>query len=380
MVEPERRHFDAVFGGSLSFDELHDRYYPRVRSMLGLSRMPIDIYDSEPFTHSRAWDAQVRAAGYTPEPLESIFKWDVLRDELAGRSRPSATEARSNLGNSNGAKFDLGQNYLRYAENTGRAAIFAGHQVDAIAAEPGGGYSVALRKLDPTGAVLSTRTITCDQLFLAAGSIGTSELLVRARETGALPNLNEHVGQNWGTNGDVALARGVTSLAGGTGGVPCASKIVDDSGLPTTLENWYIPGIPVDVGALASLGMVIEPTRGHFQHDAQTGRVGVVWPQNGSDNAVAAARAVNDRVQERSGSLFDYQPIGYDANASFTAHPLGGAVLGAATDSHGRVVGHRGLYVMDGALLPGSSAAVNPSLTIAAIAERNIEAIVGNGG
>ncbi len=35
---------------------------------------------------------------------------------------------------------------------------------------------------------------------------------------------------------------------------------------------------------------------------------------------------------------------------------------------------------MDGALLPGSAGAVNPSLTISALAERNIDNIVARGG
>jgi choline dehydrogenase-like flavoprotein len=61
------------------------------------------------------------------------------------------------------------------------------------------------------------------------------------------------------------------------------------------------------------------------------------------------------------------------------AHPLGGAVLGRATDNYGRVIGHPGLYVMDGAAVPGSTGTVNPSLTIAALAERNIENIVRAG-
>jgi len=62
-----------------------------------------------------------------------------------------------------------------------------------------------------------------------------------------------------------------------------------------------------------------------------------------------------------------------DVNASFTAHPLGGAVLGKATDNFGRVKGYEGLYVMDGAMINGNTGAVNPSLTISALAERNIE-------
>ena len=61
-----------------------------------------------------------------------------------------------------------------------------------------------------------------------------------------------------------------------------------------------------------------------------------------------------------------------------TYHPLGGAVIGKVCDDYGRVLGQRGLYVNDGALIPGSTGCVNPSLTIAALAERNIDHIVRN--
>ncbi|MBF6285469.1 GMC family oxidoreductase [Nocardia cyriacigeorgica] len=379
MIAPERSLFDHVFGGVVDYGELESVYYPRVRQMLRLDAMPADIYQSAPFTHSRAWDDQVRKAGYQPVPNDSIFSWNILRDELAGRSRPSATVARSNLGNSNGAKFDLNQNYLRYAEQTGRCGIFPGHRVDAIGQESGGRYSVTVTKLAPTGDVLRTRTLTCDQLFLGAGSIGSTELLVRAQATGALPNLNEHIGDGWGTNGDVVLARGASSVAGFGQGVPSASRIFDNSAVPVTLENWYIPGIPFETGALASLGMVLDPTRTRMGYDRGTDSVGLSWSTRNRDETVAAARAVDRRIAERAGALVEYSALGYDANALFTAHPLGGAVLGRATDGYGRVHGHPGLYVMDGAAIPGSTATVNPSLTITALAERNIEAIIRAG-
>ena len=52
--------------------------------------------------------------------------------------------------------------------------------------------------------------------------------------------------------------------------------------------------------------------------------------------------------------------------------------MGSVCDYEGRVQGQRGLYVMDGALLPGTSAACNPSMTIAAVAERAMKRIVAN--
>lgn len=70
----------------------------------------------------------------------------------------------------------------------------------------------------------------------------------------------------------------------------------------------------------------------------------------------------------------DAEPSPVDASA--TAHPLGGVTLGAATDDVGTVRGYPGVYVVDGALIPGHTGCANPALTIAALAERNIERII----
>jgi cholesterol oxidase len=59
-----------------------------------------------------------------------------------------------------------------------------------------------------------------------------------------------------------------------------------------------------------------------------------------------------------------------------SAHPLGGAVIGKVCDLDGRVENHPGLYVVDGALIEGSTGLANPSFTIAALAERCMDRIV----
>lgn len=58
-----------------------------------------------------------------------------------------------------------------------------------------------------------------------------------------------------------------------------------------------------------------------------------------------------------------------------TVHAQGGCAMGLVTESNGQVAGFPGLYVLDGAALP-RSVGVNPSSTIAAIAEKNIEAFI----
>jgi len=63
-------------------------------------------------------------------------------------------------------------------------------------------------------------------------------------------------------------------------------------------------------------------------------------------------------------------------SASITAHPLGGIVLNRATDNIGMLKNYNGLYAIDGTLVPGHTGCTNPALTIAALAERNIERII----
>ncbi|MFD9502537.1 GMC oxidoreductase [Streptomyces sp. NPDC060035] len=69
-----------------------------------------------------------------------------------------------------------------------------------------------------------------------------------------------------------------------------------------------------------------------------------------------------------------------DTNAlvNSTWHPLGGAPMGTVCDLEGRVQGQRGLYVLDGAPIPGTAGACNPSMTIAAVAERALDAITAH--
>ena len=75
----------------------------------------------------------------------------------------------------------------------------------------------------------------------------------------------------------------------------------------------------------------------------------------------------------------DAGPLGKD----ITVHPLGGCPMAddhaeGVVDGHGRVHGYPGLYVSDGSIVP-TALGVNPSETIAALAERNVEDLVKAG-
>ncbi|AOJ64659.1 cholesterol oxidase (plasmid) [Burkholderia ubonensis] len=376
MIQPRQEYFDAIYRGLVNWDEMNKIYYPRVRAMLNLGSMPDDVYSSTPFGHSRIWDQQARKAGFVTSRTDSIFNWNVVRAELANRCRASATIGESNLGNSNGAKFDLNQNYLKYAEATGKATVYPSHEVQRITFD-GSRYVVNTIKYAPDGTVKDRYDLTCDYLFLAAGSVGSSQLMVHARGRGDLPNLNEFVGEGWGTNGDTSASRSWNPLKGVLQGSPNASLLHQRGALPTTLESWYTPGMPIDVGIVGSLGMAFDQTnRGRFIYDPISDKVDLHWATSGNDDAIAMARQINNAIAAANGVLPGAWPFAPDVNGSFTAHPLGGLVLGKATDAYGRLVGYKRLYAMDGSVIPGTTGAVNPSLTISALAERNIENII----
>ena len=65
-----------------------------------------------------------------------------------------------------------------------------------------------------------------------------------------------------------------------------------------------------------------------------------------------------------------------------SAHPLGGCPMGddestGVVDPHGRVFNYPGLYIADGSVMPGP-VGTNPSLTIAALADRTADAILAD--
>ncbi|WGD37964.1 GMC oxidoreductase [Lysinibacter sp. HNR] len=379
LIQPERRFFDSVFTGRVNYDEMDQKYYPLARKMLDASPVPPDIYSTAPFGHSRVWDAQAAQAGYTPNrSTPSLSGIPFARSSPSAREHQPLSERATTVTQTAQSTTSL-QNYLAQAEATSRVTIHPRHVVRAIAQQTDGKFWVQVDIVEPDGTLTRSRTLTCNRLFLGAGSIGTSELLVRARSLGTLPRLNQHVGEGWGNNGDAALMRTFSLSPGLTQASPSASRILDESGMPLSLENWYIPGLPVNIGLLGSLAMTLNPTRASFRYDHSTSSIVLDWPSDGVTDSNDALRAVHNHITQANGVNVGFPPFAADVNSTFTAHPLGGAVLGLATDTYGRVHGHNGLYVVDAAVIPGSTGTVNPSLTVTALAERAIENIITRG-
>jgi cholesterol oxidase len=93
-------------------------------------------------------------------------------------------------------------------------------------------------------------------------------------------------------------------------------------------------------------------------------------PSAAIPEATELARRVEKKIDGYAASLLTETILGTPT----TAHILGGACMGATRDEgviddKHRVFGYDGLYVVDGAAV-SANPGVNPSLTIAALAER----------
>jgi cholesterol oxidase len=414
--QPSRAVFERVFPSQIPYDEMDKVYYPRVRSIIKPAQIPGDVLSTDYYLSSRVFMEQAATAGLTARRLDIALDWDIVRQEMAFEKAPSAIAGEIWYGVNSGAKRSLDRNYLQMALKTGHVEIRALHVVTSIEEAKNHGFEVTCNEITETGEVVAQRKFRARRLFLAAGTMGTSELLMRAKAKGTLPRLNEHIGREWGNNGDTFATRFTSTRTNpGQGGI--ASVVIehlDNPILPTAVivfPEWDAPE-----GTLTSLGMNLPTDLGHFTYDAAKDRAVLHWQSNtpanqkmleaveltykllDDNNPYAGqqergARPYSRKCVERTRfrSHYAYQRTNYpdsremsavsmqqtQANAGVTAHPLGGAVLGKACDWYGRVKGYKGLYVVDGAMVPGgSTAATNPAHTIAALAERCMDKIL----
>ncbi len=372
--QPTKALFERVFPSSISYDELSRIYYPRVRSILNASPIPDDILQNDAFLQSRIALEQAAKAGLKTIKPDMAFDWNIVRQEIAGEKTAGVIAGEIYYGTSSGAKNSLDRNYLRLAEETGHVEILPLHVVTSIAEVDGGRHQVVCNQINEQGAVLKQTTFVCRYLFLAAGSIGTSELLLRAKANRTLRNLNGSVGKFWGTNAD-SLGAMITSSATnptlGTAGV-VAIEHLDNPIAPVILEPFQAePSIPQ--GVAPYLGIGISKPEGFLTYNTSTQSADLFWPANSADSQrnAQAVQYTYQLLNSANGTALagpiDHVDI---------AHPVGGAVMGKVCSDFGQVYGYDNLFVVDGSLIPGSAACANPSLTIAALAERSMDLLL----
>lgn len=376
-VTPKRENFAAVLP-SVNADEMYSTYYPRANAGLGVSTIDPAWFDSvDCYQYSRVGRKHAQRSGFPFVFVPGVYDWDYMKQEAAGTVPKSAVAGEILYGNNYGKK-SLQKTYIAKATATGKVTISPLHKVTTVSPASGGGYTVVIEQLDSGGTTTATKSVTADRVFFAAGSVGTSKLLVKLKATGALPRLNGEIGKGWGDNGNVMCGR-ANHMWDATGKV--------QSSIPTAgIDNWAAGGafaevapLPTGIETYASfyLSITKNPNRAAFTWNAAANKVELNWQTAWKQPSIDAAKTIFDKINAKEGTIYRTDLFGtYKIwGDHLTYHPLGGAVLNKATDNYGRLHGHPGLYVIDGALIPGNTS-VNPFVTITALAERNIEEII----
>lgn len=286
-------------------------------------------------------------------------------------------------------------NYLAVAKNHG-TQIFVEHFVQEIRPigeiGSGEGFEIAFTVGDheePAPEDLGpVHTVRARRVVLGAGTLGSTELLLRSRTN--FPEISHRLGYGFSGNGDFLYARARDTpfdLQPKSGPLIVAGADFSTENHKIYLED--LGAVPI-LGAMLGIEKGRVPLRGRYTmrflamgDDASNGRmilqdgsVSVEWDGRESLPLYNEMRAaIREMAQQLNGTYAD--PPNYDPETGdglLTAHPLGGCSMGddakqGVVDPKGEVWGVPGLFVADGAIVP-SALGKNPSYTISALAER----------
>ncbi len=321
------------------------------------------------------------------DPIETPSGIPQTRCVYCGECLIGCPPSESFAGNVN-ARALLTLNYLAVARQHG-AVIFPEHRVDQVRkTQDGFEIDITVRGVEGEAPGEPGKRVRAKTVVLAAGTLGSTEILLKSTDT--LPPLSPLLGQHFSGNGDFLIPKTVNtpqdleptsgpSIVVGADFSTSNNRIfIEDLGRIPFLEA--ILGIHMNTAltvkrhSLGYLGMGTDAGNGTMK--MHNGRIQVNWdPQDSMtlyDEIIAALREMS---QQLGGTYAD--PKGYDAATGaglFTAHPLGGCVMGetretGVVDPRGEVHGVPGLWVADGAIVC-SALSINPSYTITALAER----------
>jgi cholesterol oxidase len=340
-----------------------------------------------------------------------------------------------NIGCNLGAKETLDLNYLsRFEEKGGDIRTLC--EVRRFAPRAGGGFEVSYVRHStdrgPTDtSALPLETITCDRLVISAGSFGSTFLLLRNCDN--FPEISDALGTQWCGNGDLlgflaprkhgthrfepAVGAVITSALRydppngrgyyiEDGGYPSfVSWLMEVTDAPGTLRRalrfgWRrihdklskkpISNLSAELhsmlgdGARSSqslplLGMGRDVPDGRLY--LQDGYLQNTWSMKTSKTYYDTVKQSMLQIARATGAKFVDEPLWYFKRV-ITVHAVGGCPMGRSpehgvVDQHGQVFGYPGLSVADASVLPGP-VGPNPSLTIAAVADRSAEWILAN--
>ncbi len=422
-LRPDHRVFaDEVWPGQIAQDGFLEEGFRRADRWLNPQSDP----KADTLTKFQALHAAGKALDHEPiAPRVTVnFEESV---NAAGIAQPACTRCGDCCGGCNvGAKTSIALTYLPDAVRHG-AELFTHAGVRYVTKARDGSWQVCVRRLDGEDAKSEELTLSAPLVVLAAGTLGSTEILLRSREQGLA--VSDRLGQRFSANGDIiAFGYGakIPVKAVGIGhppkldGVEIGAAVSgqiefdDENDLAQELRvqegvlpSAIAPALPVLfipngrlLGALQSLikGVYEGPfanlqTFFAVSHDSASGRfvleddrLSLRWPNAKDEPVYARLDQVLAAIVEQSGGSYVKNPLSGTVmgHQPATAHPLGGAGMGrergdGVVDHKGQVFDgaagqgptavHQGLYVIDGAVMP-RSLGVNPLYTITAMAER----------
>ncbi|MGE0451868.1 MAG: GMC oxidoreductase [Vicinamibacterales bacterium] len=420
--------FDAGWPPEITYAELTP-YYDRVGAMLDVQKVPTNQWPERTKLMKEAAEKNDYSGRFRQLDLAVTFD----PDWHYGLPDPHATSHSKTFVNAQGqeqgtcvhlgecdigcrvkAKNTLDLTYIPLAERH-HADVRPLHIARNIVPE-GNGYRVHYDRID--SGQLVPGSVTGRIVVLAAGSMGTSELLLQCRDLHrSLPALSPFLGRNWSSNGDFLTPalhpmRKIKPTRGPTitsaidlldGAVDGQSVFIEDGGLPDLAvafmrdldaEDTTSPRARVLVESLRVLLRLnaFERIMPWFAQarDAADGRLSLKdgalhldWDIEKSARAIEAVVRTHEKLARSTGGM-PLVPITWTLGKDLvTPHALGGANMGTApqngvVDHKGEVFGYRNLFVTDGAIVP-EAIGLNPSKTIGALAER-IAAIIAAEG
>lgn len=185
---------------------------------------------------------------------------DVFTNEFGAMQRYANPREQTMLGGDIDVKNSLDRNYLHLARQKG-AEILDFAEVTRIETTPEGGYRVSWQ--DPRKTENRSGTVSAAILVCSAGSIGSTELLLKSRDHyKTLPRLSAALGKNYFTNGNFVTfmvpKKGLlTSWLGVVVliiGLILTDWLVIAAGAAAYLAGWLLARNPIkpDMGSLNS--------------------------------------------------------------------------------------------------------------------------------
>ena len=333
-------------------------YTERAKAMLRVNYRDMDWFEQTPYyQYARVGRKYAAAAGYPVDYNGSAYSFDYMKREEAGTVPRSALDFEQQYGNNYGRFGSVDQTYIAAALATGKVHLPPLTEVTAIRRERSGEFVVSTRQIDRWGKELNRNEIGCGQLYLSAGVLGTTEILLRARDTGALPDLSPEIGRGYGNNGDVMVAHRLGARRSRR--YPAVPDGHDQprrpkrSRQPRLRQHVLDPAAGRDAtpsGTTSWSRPAIAPTS---RTTPRRTRVAIQWPEGHTEHLRERAKTVFDRVVQANDVDYRDDIFSGEVFAPNTVHPLGGCVRGRATDGYGRVHGYDNLYVNDASPAPG---------------------------